>query len=197
MTAECAPLDNVIRPGEPNGPSGVALTDRRFVGQVNLRVRGPAVTAVGAALGYELPIEPNTTVGNGVSRACWLGPDEWLLICDDGLQGELLERLDAALAGHAYAATDITDSRAVLRLAGACAKPVLAKGCPLDLHSRSFGQGRAAQSLVARAQAVILPIEGGGYDLFVARSFAGYLWAWLLDAGAEYGIRIEDPNKPA
>ncbi len=50
---------------------------------------------------------------------------------------------------------------------------------------------RAAQSLIARAQVMILPIEGGGYDLFVARSFAGYLWDWLLDAGAEYGIRVE------
>lgn len=191
MTAECAPLDNVLRPGAPNGPSGVALSDRRFVGQINLRARGEAAIAVGAALGYALPVEANTTIGSGVSRACWLGPDEWLLICDDGQRGELMKRLDEALVGHAYAATDITDSRAVLRLAGACARPVLAKGCPLDLHSRSFGVGRVAQSLVARANAMILPIEGGGYDLFVARSFAAYLWAWLLDAGAEYGIRVE------
>lgn len=191
MTAECAPLDNVLRPGAPNGPSGVALSDRRFVGQINLRGRGEAVTAAGAALGYALPVEANTTVGNGVSRACWLGPDEWLLICEDDQRAELKKLLDDALAGRAFAATDVTDSRAVLRIAGACARPVLAKGCPLDLNARSFGVGRVAQSLVGRAQAMILPIEGGGYDLFVARSFAGYLWTWLLDAGAEYGIRVE------
>lgn len=191
MTAECAPLDNVIRPGAPDGPSGVALTDLRFVGQVDLRVRGDGIAAAGRALGYALPVEANTTGGDGATLACWLGPDEWLIVTEDGGQAELIQRLSEALAGHAHAATDVTDARAVLRLAGACARPVLAKGCPLDLHPRSFGVGRVAQSLVARAQAMILPIEGGGYDLVVARSFAGYLWAWLLDAGAEYGIRIE------
>jgi sarcosine oxidase, subunit gamma len=144
-----------------------------------------------SALGYALPVEANTTAGDARSRACWLGPDEWLILLDDGAQAELIRRLDEALAAHAHAATDVTDARAVLRLAGACARPVLAKGCPLDLGRRVFGPGRVAQSLVARAQAVILPIDEGGYDLLVARSFAGYLWAWLLDAGAEYGIRVE------
>jgi len=188
--AECAPLDNVIRPGEPNGPSGVALIDRRFIGQVNLRVRGPAVAATGAALGYALPVEANTAVGNGVSRSCWLGPDEWLIVCEDEQRAELMQRLAQALSSHAHAATDVTDARAVLRLAGACARPVLAKGCPLDLHPRRLGPGKVAQSVLARAQIMILPIEEG-YDLFVARSFASYVWAWLLDAGAEYGIRVE------
>ena len=191
MTAECAPLDNVIRPGAPNGPSGVGLTDRRFVGQVNLRVRDNGIAVAGRALGYGLPTTANTTAGDATSQACWLGPDEWLIVCNDGRQGEVIQRLSQALAVDAHAATDVTDARAVLRLAGACARPVLAKGCPLDLHPRHFGAGRVAQSLVARAQVMILPIDGGGYDLFVARSFAGYLWAWLLDAGAEYGIRIE------
>ena len=86
MTVECAPLDNVVRPGESNGPSGIALTDRRFVGQVNLRVRGSGLTAAGRALGYALPMTANTTAGDANSRACWLGPDEWLIVCNDGRQ---------------------------------------------------------------------------------------------------------------
>jgi sarcosine oxidase gamma subunit len=28
------------------------------------------------------------------------------------------------------------------------------------------------------------------YDLYVQRSFAEYLWAWLEDAGTEYGVRV-------
>ena len=191
VTAECAPLDNVIRPGEVNGPSGIALADRRFVGQVNLRVRGDGVAAAGRALGYDLPTVPNTTAGDASSGACWLGPDEWLIACDDGRQTEMVQRFGAALAGRPHAATDITDARAVLRLTGACARSVLAKGCQLDLHPRVFGPGQVAQTVIGKAQAMILPVERDIYDLFVARSFAGYLWAWLLDAGAEYGIRVE------
>ena len=191
MTAECAPLDNVLRPGVVNGPSGISLADRRFVGQVNLRVRGQGIAAAGQALGYALPLAANTTAGDETSRACWLGPDEWLIVSVDGKQSEWVHRLSVALAGQPHATTDVTDARAVLRLTGACARSVLAKGCQLDLHARVFGPGQVAQTLVAKAQVMILPVERDTYDVFVARSFAGYLSAWLLDAGAEYGIRVE------
>jgi sarcosine oxidase, subunit gamma len=190
VTAECAPLDNVIRAGAPEGPSGVSLTDRRFVGQVNLRVRGSALDPAGHVLGYALPTTPNTTATNGSSTTCWCGPDEWLIVLADGDQAQLIQRFGQSLAGHAHAATDVTDARAVLRLVGACARFVLGKGCPIDLHPRAFGPGKAAQTLIGRSQALILPIDEG-YDVFVPRSFAGYLWTWLLDAGAEFGLRAE------
>jgi len=190
VTAECAPLDNVVRAGAPSGPSGVALTDRRFVGQVNLRVRGSGIDPAGHVLGYALPTTPNTSAGGEGSLACWCGPDEWLIVLEDGRQGELIGGFAQSLAGHAHAATDVTDARAVLRLEGPCARFVLGKGCPIDLHPRVFGPGAVAQTVVGRTQAMILPIAGG-YDVFVPRSFAGYLWAWLVDAGAEFGLRIE------
>jgi sarcosine oxidase subunit gamma len=191
VTAECAPLDNVVRAGQAEGPSGVSLTDRRFVGQVNLRVRGSALDPAGHVLGYALPTAPNTTAGDGRSTACWCGPDEWLIVLADGSQAELIQRFRQSLAGHAHAVTDVTDARAVLRLVGACARFVLGKGCPIDLHPRAFGPGKVAQSLIGRSQALILPIHEG-YDVFVPRSFAGYLWTWLVDAGAEFGLRVED-----
>ena len=32
--------------------------------------------------------------------------------------------------------------------------------------------------------------RGPTFDLYVARSFAHYLWAWLEDAGREYGVQV-------
>ncbi len=32
--------------------------------------------------------------------------------------------------------------------------------------------------------------EGPIFDIYVVRSFAEYLWAWLEDAGREYGVRV-------
>jgi sarcosine oxidase subunit gamma len=73
---------------------------------------------------------------------------------------------------------------------------VLAKGCPLDLHPRAFPPGACAQSLLAKV-AVLIHLQdddrarGPSFDVYVARSFAHYLWMWLEDAGREYGVQIE------
>ena len=53
--------------------------------------------------------------------------------------------------------------------------------------------GAVAQSLLAKADVIlhrIEPLEGEGgpvFDVYVARSFADYLWGWLEDAVQEYG----------
>lgn len=192
MTVECAPLDNVIRPGAVPGPSGVLLADRRFVGQIDLRLRAGVAETAGRALGAALPLAPNTTTEGAFWRACWLGPDEWLLLVEDTRRAELLERIATGLAGYGHAATDVTDARAVLRLTGPCARSILAKGCPLDLHPRVLAPGQVAQSLLARVGVMLLPLDDSGYDIFVPRSYAGFLWEWLLDAGAEFGLRVEE-----
>jgi sarcosine oxidase subunit gamma len=86
----------------------------------------------------------------------------------------------------------VSDARAVIRLEGAAAPAVLAKGTPLDLRPQSFGPGRCAQSTLGRASVILRPVgrEAGAYEVHVARSFAPYLWAWLLDAGREFGVRV-------
>ena len=108
----------------------------------------------------------------------------------------LLASLREALAGVHAAITDVTDGRVAFRVAGPSARDVLAKGCPLDLHPRAFPPGRCAQSLLAKASVLIHlvdddPERGPSFDVYVARSFAQYLWTWLEDAGREYGVLIE------
>ncbi len=70
---------------------------------------------------------------------------------------------------------------------------VLAKGCPLDLHPRAFPPGSCAGSLLAKASVLIHLVEDEPhpvFDLYVSRSFAHYLWAWIEDAGLEYGVQV-------
>ena len=44
---------------------------------------------------------------------------------------------------------------------------------------------------LARMRVVIhrLP-QAGGYDVYVARSFAGSLWQWVTVAALEFGYRV-------
>jgi sarcosine oxidase, subunit gamma len=169
----------------------VRLAERPHTGKLNLR--GDAhdrafMAAVGRALGMVLPTDPNTAIAAGGVAALWLGPDEWLLTCQPGSERNLAAGLRDALAGVHAAVTDVTDARTVIRIEGPAARDALAKGCPLDLHPRAFPAGAVAQTRLAKADVLLHRVDDGGddavpgFDLCVARSFAGYLWAWLEEA---------------
>ena len=180
-------------------PRGVRLGERTGLGKIDLRGDPhdrAFVAAVGRVLDLLLPSEPCTGAARDQIGALWLGPDEWLVTCPASEVAHLHGALREALAGIHAATTDVTDGRVALRIAGPSARDVLAKGCPLDLHARAFPPGRCAQSLLAKASVLIHlvddePERGPAFDVYVARSFAAYLWAWLEDAGREYGVLIE------
>ena len=180
-------------------PRGVRLGERQELGKVDLR--GDAherafMAAVGRVLDLLLPTEPCTSAAKGQIGALWLGPDQWLVTCPASDVADLVGSLRAALGGVHAAITDLTDGRVALRVAGPSARDVLAKGTPLDLHPRAFPSGRCAGTLLAKATVVIHLLDddserGASFDVYVARSFAHYLWTWLEDAGREYGVAIE------
>lgn len=146
--------------------------------------------AVRSALELDLPLAPNTSSETPAVCALWLGPDEWLLVCAPGSEGAVADTLRAALVDRHAAVVDVTDGRTVLRLSGSRARTVLAKGCALDLHPRAFSFGDVAQTALAKAEVILQQAvddgeEGGpAFDIFVTRSFADYLWSWLVDASA-------------
>jgi sarcosine oxidase subunit gamma len=180
-------------------PRGVRLGERLGLGKIDLRgdPRDRAfMAAVGRVLDLLLPGEACTSASQAQITALWLGPDQWLLTCPAPEVAHLVSSLREALANIHAAIIDVTDGRVALRLAGPSARDVLAKGCPLDLHPRAFPPGACAQSRLAKAAVLIHLLDderarGPSFDVYVARSFAHYLWVWLEDAGREYGVQIE------
>ncbi len=182
------------REGQPAPEAGVHLAERRSVGKINLRADPGDIalmSAFEAVLGYPLPLEPNRTSGEGKRGALWLGPDEWLVTVPGGQENALFGALATAGEGKHVALSDVSDARTILTLAGPHARDVVQKGCGLDLHPRAFQTGQCAGTLLARA-AIVLHQTGDApaYDIHVAWSFAAYLWVWLEDAGAEYGVAV-------
>lgn len=138
----------------------------------------------------ELPTEANTLTGDEC-KVFWLGPDEWMLVGDNVGSAGLAPELAAKLADQHVAINDVSGGLVGYRLLGDGARRLLAKGCTLDLHPDVFGPGQCAQTGLAKAGVVIRPLpDGSGYDLIVRRSFADYLWQWLLRAGREYRIEV-------
>jgi sarcosine oxidase, subunit gamma len=187
-----APLGLATKATDAPGEARVLLSERPLADQVNLRGDGASVEFLQVArttLGYALPTEPNTVAEGSNSRALWLGPNEWLLVAPlgTGLAGTLAQ----GLSGRSVAVTELGDARAVLGLSGRNARDVLAKSCPLDLHPKSFGPGRCAQTRLSKIGALLEQRDDPpSYEIYVARSVARYTWRWLEDAGSEYGVAV-------
>ncbi len=184
------------------GEAGVAMTERPHRGIVNLRLdpkNAEALAAFETAFGFALPVRANDTAGSTDTIALWLGPDEWWLVVpgpEPEAGPELADKLRAALSGHFAAITEVGESRTCIRVSGPRARALLQKGCPLDLHPSVFTAGTCAQSILAKAGVTLhlfadeSAVEGPTFDIYVLRSFAEYLWAWLDDAGREYGVTV-------
>ena len=142
--------------------------------------------ALEGVLGCALPRLPNTcTAAPGPLKVLWLGPDEYLVITPDGREAPVAQALRKAAGGAWAAVVELGCGQTVIELEGPRAREILAKGCPLDLHPRVFGPGRCAQSRLARSLVTIVQVEAGPrFELIVRRSFADYLWQWLVDASA-------------
>lgn len=173
---------------------GVTLREVRDLGKVDLR-GDPSdrafMSAVGRSLDLVLPTEPCTSLRQGETGALWLGPDQWLITCARGATVDLIGKLDEALSTIHASTTDVSSGRVTFRLSGPNARDVLAKGCPLDLHPRMVKPGYVAGSVLAKITALIHLLDDGVIDLYIGRSFADYLWAWLENAGLEYGVTVE------
>ena len=208
---------------------GVAMQVLPYLGYLNMRGDpndSGFVAAVGNTLGQPLPIAANTftrgeTITGGECRVFWLRPDEWLVMTEPGLEKTLARRLEKAVAGRAFALTDLTGGQIRIRLGGRNARDVLAKGCTLDFHPRVFLPGRCAQTVLGKASMLIALSRGGVegapsrnahpgesqagddarlaggagvFDIVVRRTHAEYAAEWLYRSAEEYGARVTARN---
>ena len=183
--------------GDQADDTGVVISERPFLGHLNLRgdpEDSAFTSAAEAVLGLALPTKPNTTAERGGTLALWLGPDEWHVVTPPDAQSALQESLEAALDGTHASVTDVTGGQTVITLGGPNARDALAKGCPLDLHALAFRPGDCAQTLLARANVTLRCVDDSpAYELIVRRSFADYAATWLHDAAHEYGCAVVSP----
>ena len=171
---------------EESGPA-VALHELPFTTMVSVRVTpdSPAHHRLGGVLGLDLPTTVGETGAAGPHTALWLGPDEWLVVSH--LPAErLVPDLVDALGDARGAVVDVSANRTVLDLSGAKARKVLEKGCPVDLHPRSFGPGRAVTTVLGPVPLVLWQTGEHSYRLLPRSSFADYTARWLLDAMREH-----------
>lgn len=136
-------------------------------------------------IGGPLPTKPLTTQQYGEVRAVWTAPDDWLVIMPWSLAADFESRYRAAQTGH-YSIVDISAGQTLVELSGRESRNVLKKASPIDLHPQAFPVGKCVGTVFAKSAAGIVRTGDDSYLLVVRRSFADYVWDWLIDASAEY-----------
>lgn len=181
--------DALLKKHQATSSAAFRLSERPFLELVNLRgdTRDAAfMQAVESVIGCRAPEKANTFVrGNGYDML-WLGPDEWLVRSatahDATRTAPLQAKFGAVFAGVFASAVDVGSGYTVLEISGTRVREVLARGCPLDLHPKLFGEGQCAQSHYFKASMTLLPTGADSFDIVVRRSFADYFVKIMLDA---------------
>jgi sarcosine oxidase subunit gamma len=116
----------------------------------------------------------------------WAGPTSWLAIASDWPDLELDLK---TVLGKAASVVDLSDAHVVLRIKGAMASALLAKGLSIDLHHRVFKPNDTAITLLAHIVVQIWQVdEGPNFDLSVPRATIHDVVHWLRAAGGEFGL---------
>lgn len=148
-----------------------------FLAQVDVR----ADPSTAARLGF--PAEPNTVASSPDRDILWLGPDEWLVVGHTGTADALVAELETTLGDVHHSVVDVSANRTGIELTGPSRQDVLSTACPIDLHPRSWGDGRCAQTVFGAAQ-ILLQERESTTRVFVRPSFAAYVVDLLLAASA-------------
>ena len=179
--------------GKGKSGAGITLREKKLRGHLTLRgdAHDPAFAkGVQDVLGMDLPVAL-TLVANGETSLQWMGPDEWLLIVPEGEEFATEQRLREALAGQHIQIVNVSGGQTLVELSGEKVRELLMKSTPYDVHPSNFPEGKAVGTHFAKSQLIIRHTAEDVWELVVRRSFADYIWLWLQDASAEYGLAIK------
>jgi len=163
------------------GPSGM-ITLRGDLGAAKLK------TAVKAAIGVGVPAQRQ--IGFAADKAaCWMSPDELLLLCAYEDAAAVLAKLQKSLAGVHHLAVNVSDARARIKVSGVDAREVLAKLTPADMAALATGEIR--RSRLAQVPAAFWIADDETVEVICFRSVAQYVFDLLKTAaipGGEVGF---------
>jgi sarcosine oxidase subunit gamma len=173
-----------------NESCGVWANEVQLQGYISLRGRLAATAfqdGAASALGTRLPAEPCTFTRSGAVKAFWISPDEWMIAGPRARIVPLLRGLGKALGGTRSQVVDNSGGYTEIIVRGRNAADVISHASVYDLHR--LGAGRVVGTTFGRS-AVYMYRERDGVSLLVRRSFADYVWRFLVRAAEPYGFGV-------
>ena len=123
---------------------------------------------------------------NKETRILWNGPKNWILVSS---KKDLFKDILQTFKDTDFAITDLSHSRAIVKVEGQQTKEVLKKGCPFN-----FNILKKNNSINSTYNGIALTIDmlndnPDTVRLFTLRSFGESLYHSITDASLEYGYK--------
>ena len=176
---------------EKHSYNNFSMREKAPIAKINLRgdlENKDFVNKIRNIIGMMLPKESCNASEKEKITSLWLGPNEWLIVSNDEMLKETnayeLEQIlfDGISKINLGAVTNVTDQFTIFSLSGSNIIEVLSKGCPFDFESNNFVDNKVIQTVLNHVDVTIHRKNKNNIDLYVRRSFAGYLWDWLKDS---------------
>ena len=121
---------------------------------------------------------------NSDTRILWNAPNNWL---DISSKENIIKKIKEKSSSVDFALTDISHSRAVIKIKGLQAKEILKKGSPINFNE--FKKNNCAGTVFHGINIVIDSIEDNPetYHILTLRSFGESLYHHVSDAALEFG----------
>ena len=131
-----------------------------------------------------LSIENSKVASNKETRILWNGPKTWLIISS---KKNIVDTIIEKCNSENFAVTDISHSRAVIKIKGLQAKEVLKKGCPINFNELEVNN--CAGTVFHGINIIIDSIDNNpdAYNLLTLRSFGESFYHHISDAALEFG----------
>lgn len=172
---------------QDSGAGGLVLTEQPLRGMITLRGELKKISqAVEKSIGCAVP-DTRRVLNGERGDVLWMSPDELLLTVPYEEVGDRLSVLSEMLEGTHHLAVDVSDARAIFRLEGDTTREVLAKGAPVDLSRGAFGVGDVRRTRIGQVAAAFYQVdeEPDVFEIICFRSYAQYLWDWLVASSRE------------
>lgn len=174
--------------GFHGGSSTVRLEAAPPAERISLRARAEDVAALSSALGVDLPVRPKTSASANGRSALWLGPDEWLVIAEDGsdIGNSLMQA--ARNSGALHSATDVSHRNTAILVSGPGAAAAINAGCPQDLSLKVFPVGACSRTVFGKVEIVLLRTGDEAFRMEVWRSFSDYAFGLLAEGAQDAAV---------
>ena len=132
----------------------------------------------------KLPRENLKVISNKDTRILWNAPNNWLIISS---KENIIETIKEKCSNENFALTDISHSRAVIKIQGLQVKEILKKGSPINFNE--FDKNNCAGTIFHGINIVIDFTEDNPetYQILTLRSFGESLYHHITDAALEFG----------
>lgn len=143
--------------------------------------------AVRLALGVDLPESMAAPHRAGEYCVFKVGAELfWIVGPDDRWVASVRDALPPAMGS----VTSLSHGRTRLFIEGAAAQAVLSRGITLDLHPDVFDCDACALTALEDTPVLLHRTGAQRYELYVLRTYAGWIWEWLTEAALPFGYEV-------